>query len=139
VWIVAGAGKVTELSGSVRAVRAYRLLPEGIVTIVGAGLPFFEIALGLLLLAGVGTRIGAGVSAVVLAVFVAGIVSVWVRGLRIDCGCFGGGGALAADTAPSYGIEVARDLALLGVATFLAWLPASRWSLDGLLFGREVT
>ena len=42
---------------SVAAVRAYRLLPSSLVTIVGWGLPFAEIALGVLLLAGIATRL----------------------------------------------------------------------------------
>jgi uncharacterized membrane protein YphA (DoxX/SURF4 family) len=135
VWVVAGATKVADLAESVRAVRAYRLLPETVVPIVGAGLPFVEIALGLLLIAGVGTRIAAAVSVVVLTVFVAGIVSAWARGLRIDCGCFGGGGDLGAAVKPAYGAELARDVGLVALGTFLLWWPLSRWSVDALLFG----
>jgi uncharacterized membrane protein YphA (DoxX/SURF4 family) len=135
VWVVAGAGKIGDLAESVRAVRAYRLLPEALVTITGAGLPFAEIALGLLLIAGVGTRIGGAVSVVVLAVFVAGIASAWARGLRIECGCFGGGGDLAAAVQPAYATELARDVGLLALAAVLARWPLSRWSVDGLLFG----
>jgi uncharacterized membrane protein YphA (DoxX/SURF4 family) len=135
VWIAAGAAKVADLAESVRAVRAYRLLPESVVPIVGAGLPFVEIALGLLLIAGVGTRLAAIVTVVVLAVFVVGIISAWTRGLRIECGCFGGGGDLAAAVKPAYGPELARDVGLVALGTFLAWWPLSRWSLDALLFG----
>ena len=135
VWIVAGSAKVADLAESVRAVRAYRLLPETVVPLVGAGLPFVEIALGLLLIAGVGTRLGAIVAVVVLAVFVAGIASAWARGLRIECGCFGGGGDLAAAVKPAYGTELVRDVGLLALGAFLVRWPWSRWSVDGVLFG----
>jgi uncharacterized membrane protein YphA (DoxX/SURF4 family) len=135
VWIAAGAAKIADLAESVRAVRAYRLLPESVVPIVGAGLPFVEIALGLLLIAGVGTRLGAIVTVVVLAAFVVGIVSAWTRGLRIECGCFGGGGDLAAAAKPAYGTELVRDVGLLALGAFLVWWPLSRWSVDGMLFG----
>ena len=47
---------------SVAAVGAYELLPAGLETVVGWGLPFAEIALGLLLLAGVATRAAAAAS-----------------------------------------------------------------------------
>jgi uncharacterized membrane protein YphA (DoxX/SURF4 family) len=134
VWIAAGAAKLPDLAESVRAVRAYRLLPETLVPLVGAGLPLLEVALGILLILGLGTRVGAAVSAVLMLAFVIGIASVWARGLRIDCGCFGGGGDLAAGTAPSYAPELARDLALLAVSGALARWPRSRWSLDGWLF-----
>jgi uncharacterized membrane protein YphA (DoxX/SURF4 family) len=135
VWIVAGATKVAYLAESVRAVRAYRLLPEVLVPLVGAGLPFLEITLGVLLLIGLGTRLSAAVSAALMLVFVVGISSVWARGLRIDCGCFGGGGELAAGVAPSYAPDLARDLALLAVSGLLVAWASSRWSLDRWLFG----
>ena len=54
--LVAGALKVVDPQASVAAVRAYELLPTGLETLVGWGLPFVEVALGLLLLAGLGTR-----------------------------------------------------------------------------------
>lgn len=132
VLLVAGALKVGDLAGSVRAVRAYRLLPETVAQVVGAGLPVAEIALGALLLAGLGVRAAAVFSAVLLAAFVVGIGSAWARGLRIDCGCFGGGGELAAGQSPRYGPELARDVGLLLVAGWLAWRPASRFAVDNL-------
>lgn len=135
VWLWAGATKVGDLAGSVRAVRAYRLLPEGGAQVVGAGLPFLEITLGLLLLAGLGVRAGAVVSAVLLAVFVIGIASAASRGLRIDCGCFGTGGELAAGQDPRYGWDLARDGGLMVVSGLLAAWPASWLSVDRRLLG----
>jgi hypothetical protein len=70
-----------------------------------------------------------------MLVFVVGISSVWARGLRIDCGCFGGGGELATGVAPSYAPDLARDLALLAVSGLLVVWASSRWSLDRWLFG----
>jgi uncharacterized membrane protein YphA (DoxX/SURF4 family) len=135
VWLAAGAAKVTDLAASGRAVNAYRLMPYDVAVVVGAALPFVELALGVLLLAGLATRIAAAVSAVLLAVFVAGISSAWARGLSIDCGCFGGGGELGAGQAPSYGPELARDAAFLLLAGFLVAWPRTRLSLDSWLNG----
>lgn len=135
IWIAAGAAKVTDQAGSIRSVRAYRLLPEGAAVAVGAGLPFLEIALGLLLILGVGVRLNAAVSAVLLTVFIAGIVSVAVRGLRIDCGCFGDGGELGATESTRYLPEIARDVGFLLLAGFLIRWPRSRFSVDGWLHG----
>jgi uncharacterized membrane protein YphA (DoxX/SURF4 family) len=135
VWVAAGASKVTDLAGSVRSVRAYRILPEWAVPAVGAGLPFLEIALGILLIAGLGVRLGAVISAVLMTVFIAGIVAAAARGLRIDCGCFGGGGDLAADQQTKYASEIARDTGLLLLSGLLAWRPAGRFSVDGALAG----
>jgi uncharacterized membrane protein YphA (DoxX/SURF4 family) len=132
VWLVAGASKITDLDASVRAVRAYRLLPETAAQVVGAGLPVVELLLGVLLVAGAGVRAAAAISAVLMLAFVIGIASVWARGLRIDCGCFGSGGELAAGQDPSYGLELARDAALTVIAVLLARWPAGRFALDGL-------
>jgi uncharacterized membrane protein YphA (DoxX/SURF4 family) len=95
VWIVAGTLKLPDPYESVRAVRAYALLPEAVVPTVGMLLPIVEIVLGVMLVLGLLTR-GAGVlSAVLLGLFIIGIASVWARGIEIACGCFGNGGARA--------------------------------------------
>jgi uncharacterized membrane protein YphA (DoxX/SURF4 family) len=137
VWLVAGGTKVSDLQGSVRAVHAYDLLPYDVSKVVGAALPFVEIAVGVLLVAGFATRIAAFASSALLLVFIGGIASAWARGLRIDCGCFGGGGELAAGRSPTYFWEIARDVALLAVAVYLVWRPFSRLALDNLFAMEE--
>jgi uncharacterized membrane protein YphA (DoxX/SURF4 family) len=125
VFVVAGLLKVPDPAAAVRAVRAYRLLPEFLVGPVAFGLPVVEIAVGLALLAGVFVRTAALASALLLVVFLVAVGSAWARGLQIDCGCFGGGGRVAAG-ATAYPGEVARDLGLLVVALAVARWPASR-------------
>jgi uncharacterized membrane protein YphA (DoxX/SURF4 family) len=130
ILVVAGALKLPDPAAAVRAVRAYRLLPEALVGPVAFGLPVLEIAVGLALLAGVFVRTAAIAAALLMAVFLAGVGSAWARGLQIDCGCFGGGGQVAAGQT-AYPGEVARDLGLLIVAVLLARRPASRLALGG--------
>ncbi|TYP86933.1 MauE/DoxX family redox-associated membrane protein [Blastococcus xanthinilyticus] len=132
VLLVAGALKLPDPAAAERAVRAYRLLPEGLVSPVAFGLPAVEIVVGLALLAGVFVRTAAIATAVLLTVFLAGVVSAWARGLQIDCGCFGGGGEVAAGET-RYLTEVLRDGALLLVALLLARRPASRLALGNPL------
>jgi len=104
-------------------------------TIVGWGQPFVEVALGVLLLAGIATRIVAAASGLLLVIFIAAVVSAAVRGLSIDCGCFGGGGPVPPGQT-AYGIEILRDLGLLLLALWLVWQPSSRFAVDGLATGR---
>jgi uncharacterized membrane protein YphA (DoxX/SURF4 family) len=132
VWIVAGALKLPDPAGSVRAVRAYDLLPEAVVPTVGHLLPVVEVALGLLLVLGLLTRPAAVVSSLLLVAFVVGIAAAWARGRSIDCGCFGGGG-FDADAREEYPWEIARDLGLLAASAWLVVRPTSRSSLDHLL------
>jgi uncharacterized membrane protein YphA (DoxX/SURF4 family) len=129
VFLVAGVLKAIDPQSSVAAVRAYQLLPSSFATLVGWGLPFVEIAIGLLLLAGIATRAVAGAAAILLLIFMAAVVSAAVRGLSIDCGCFGGGGEVAPGQT-AYGRELVRDTGLLLLALWLVWKPRSRFALD---------
>ena len=130
VWAWAAVTKIGDPAASVRAVRAYDLLPEWLAKAVGYGLPFLELSLAVLLLAGLATRLAAVASAALLAVFLVGIVSAAARGLQIECGCFGGGGSLEAGRSTAYTTEIVRDVALLLVSLFLVRWTRSRWAAD---------
>ncbi|TIC87448.1 DoxX family membrane protein [Nocardioides sp. GY 10113] len=133
VWVVAGALKVTTPDASINAVRAYELLPGNSAEAVGLVLPALEIVVGLALILGVFARGAAVVSALLFAAFIVGIASVWARGIEIDCGCFGGGGAKEG-AASAYPWEIARDAALLAASLLVAFLRRTPLALDGLLF-----
>ncbi len=132
VWIVAGALKLPDPAESVRAVRAYRLLPEAVVPVIGHGLPILEILVGGCLVLGLLTRAAAVVSSLLLLGFLVGISSAWARGLSIDCGCFGGGGSVS-DAATKYPWELVRDLGLLLLSVWLVYRPGTRWAMDNAL------
>ncbi len=138
VWLVAGLLKLPDPSESVRAVRAYQLLPESVVPAVGHLLPLVEVVIGVCLIAGVLTRSMAVLSSLLFVAFIIGISSAWARGLQIDCGCFGGGG-FDADAASKYPGEIARDVGLLALSLWLVVRPRSQWALDPLLFSPSST
>jgi uncharacterized membrane protein YphA (DoxX/SURF4 family) len=129
VWIVAGWLKLPDPAESVRAVRAYDLLPESIVPTVGHGLPILEIVVGLMLVLGAGTRVAAAVSLLLQVAFIIGIASAWARGLEIECGCFGGGGT-AANASDKYPWEIARDVGLAVLSLLLCLFPRTALSVD---------
>lgn len=133
VWIVAGALKLPDPAGSVRAVRAYELLPESIVPTVGHALPVVEVVLGVCLVLGLLTRTMGVLSSLLFVAFIVGISAAWARGLSIDCGCFGGGGEIA-DATSKYPWEIARDVGLLLLSAWLVIWPRTRWSLDAVVF-----
>ena len=137
VWLVSGLLKAVDPDQTYVAVRAYDVLPEPAVELVAALLPWIELALGVLLLAGVGTRLVAALSAVLLLVFVAGVTQAWARGLSIDCGCFGGGGAVEpGDT--TYVQELLRDAGFLLMAGWLVVRPRTVLALDDRLGTRRM-
>ena len=125
VWVVAGALKLPDPAAAERAVRAYQLAPEGLVPLLAFGLPVLEIAVGLLLLAGAFVRPAAVASGLLLVLFLTAVGSAWARGLTIDCGCFGGGGEVDADST-AYLSEIVRDGALLAASLFLVVRPRTR-------------
>lgn len=133
VLVVAGALKVTTPAVSAMAVRAYQLLPYDVAGVVGVALPVVEIAAGLLLVLGLLTRPAAVVGGLLMLAFLVGIISAWARGLTIDCGCFGGGGTIAA-AQTHYLSETLRDIGLALCAAWLVVRPRTAFSLDRRLF-----
>lgn len=134
--LVAGLLKVTRLDASVQSVRLYQLLPWDITSFVGTALPILEIAVGLLLITGTFTRISAVVGSLLMLAFIFGIASVWARGISIDCGCFGEGGAIDASLT-QYPLEILRDTGLLLTGAWTVWRPKAPFSVDSWLFGPE--
>ena len=128
IWGWAGLVKLSDPDAALRAVRAYRIVPELLVRPVAWGTPFAEIALAVLLLLGVGRRAAPTLGAILLALFAIGIAQAWARNLQISCGCFGGGGPAHADAA-QYAVELGRDLVLLSLSVWLMWRPASRFAI----------
>lgn len=135
VLLWAGAVKVGKPLTSERAVQAFEVFPQALAGWIGLALPFVEIVLGLLLVLGLFTRPVAAVSTLLMLAFVVGIAQAWARGLTIDCGCFGGGGQVAAGET-TYAQDIARDLLFAAAGAWLWRHPRSLASLDRLLFGR---
>lgn len=135
VWLVSGAVKIADPYQFYGAVRAYRLFGPALADVIAAVVPFLELGLGLLLVLGLGTRLVAVLSALLLLAYLAGVAQSWARGLTIDCGCFGGGGQVAPGQT-HYGREILRDLGFLVLAAWLVRRPRSALSLDGLLAKR---
>ncbi len=129
IFLVSGGLKALDPDQTYVAVRAYDVLPTAGVEVVATVLPWAEIAVGLLLLLGVGTRVVAALSVLLLLGFIAGVTQAWARGLSIDCGCFGGGGAVApGETA--YLEELLRDTGFIALAVWLIVRPRTLFTLD---------
>ncbi len=134
VLLVAGGLKVTKPTDSANAVAAYKLLPINVAHLFGYALPWFEVALGILLVAGILLRPAAIAGGLIMLVFIAAIASAWARGLLLDCGCFGGGGeidpSLADQVHRTYFIEIMRDLGLALTALYLYFFPYGKLSYE---------
>ena len=129
VLFIAGYLKVGSPDKSQMAVRAYELLPISVANLFGLVLPFFEVAIGALLILGSLTRVMAALGGFTMVIFIIAISQAWARGLNIDCGCFGGGGAVEPGQT-KYLQEILRDLGLAFLAGYLIRYPVTKFSVD---------
>ncbi len=86
------------------SVDGYELLPPQGVVIVARTLPWFELILGGLLAAGLWLRWTASAVTLLLLIFFGILLSSYMKGMAIDCGCFGPGEALGPTTLIREGI-----------------------------------
>jgi len=129
VLLVAGGLKVGNPQKSAMAVRAYEILPIDIANFLGYVLPWFEIAVGVLLILGVAVKVNALLGGITMLIFILAISQAWARGLSIDCGCFGGGGAID-PSQTKYLEEILRDFAFMFMGIYLYRFPSGRFALD---------
>jgi uncharacterized membrane protein YphA (DoxX/SURF4 family) len=93
---------------------SYRVLPLPMVEVVARTLPWFEAAIGLLVMAGIWLRISSTAVSLMLLVFFALMVRAYAKGMAIDCGCFGTGEPISWKT-------LLRDGTLLAAALTITW------------------
>ncbi len=115
VFIYAGIDKIRDPLRFADSIAAFAILPAVFVNLLALGLPPFEFACGLLLLGPRTRRVGALAVAVISAVFFTALASALLRGLTLDCGCFGTG----APSRPRMWLELALDVALFSGALFV--------------------
>lgn len=110
VFLLAGGGKLRSPRAAREAVLAYEVLPRPLAGPVAALLPYAELLIGGLCLAGLLVPVAGAAAGVLLVAFTAAMSVNLRRGRRLPCYCFGSSGA-------SIGWPlVARNLILLALA-----------------------
>lgn len=102
------------------SIASYQVLPVWAVELTARSLPYFELLLGVVLITGLLRRPAMLCASLLLLVFFSMMVRALVKGMEIDCGCFGPGERLS-------WVTLLRDGALLASSlwlTFLALRPA---------------
>ncbi len=121
VFLYAGMLKALDINAFASQVAAYQLLPYAFNYLIAATLPYIEILCGILLVLNLGIRAALLVLGSLNISFMIALVSVLLRELDIDCGCFDPGGE--SDTGP--GTALLRDLLLM------ALIVSTWWFLEG--------
>ena len=121
IFCYAGSVKALDVVAFAGSVANYQLLPYQLNFLVAATLPYVELAAGLLLLFGRQVRPATLLVAGMNGVFILALLSVILRGLDIDCGCFrpGGEGHTSAQMA------LLRDVGIMLLAA-LTWFGHGR-------------
>jgi len=125
IFIVAGAAKMGHFAEFAQQIAAFRILPQPLVAPMAVLMPFVEIVVGACLVAGFSTRVAAWIAVALLFVFDVAIASAVVRGLHLNCGCFGPNDATVTTWA-----EVGRDAIFVVLALLVALRPPGALALD---------
>jgi len=89
LFVYAGVAKALDPLDFAQNIRNYRLVGQELSFIAAVVLPWLEILAGLALAAGVWTRASSLLISGLLVFFIALTLVTIVRGLDVDCGCFG--------------------------------------------------
>lgn len=127
LFFYAAFEKVLHPAAFAMAVRGYKLIPFSLSNLFAIAVSWSELVAATFLILGLLTRKAAGAIFILLIMFTTAIITVLVRGMVIDCGCFGEGGASTS------WLLLVRNAALL-FGTFLViryndgWLSVRRTS-----------
>jgi uncharacterized membrane protein YphA (DoxX/SURF4 family) len=110
LFVYAAFSKVADPAGFAMSVRGYKIVPFALSNLFALSMSWTELLAGVMLILGLWTRKAAGAIAILLAMFIVAIVMVLVRGMVVDCGCFGEGGSSTS------WLLIVRNLALLTAA-----------------------
>jgi putative oxidoreductase len=117
LFVYAGLVKVLAPLDFAQDIRNYRLVGQSLSFLVAIVLPWLEILAGAFLILGVWTRAAAFVLSALLALFIVLTLITMVRGLDVECGCFG------AVSRKSGWSVIVEDLAMLAMGLGLLLAP----------------
>jgi len=115
LFICAGAAKLGDPLEFADTIAGFGILPAALINLLALALPMFELGCGLVLLVPRTTRIGALAVALISVVFFSALLSAQLRGLVLDCGCFGNG----APSRPRMWLELGLDAMVFSGALFV--------------------
>ncbi len=113
LFVYAAWEKVLHPQAFAMSVRAYKIVPFSLSNLFALIVSWSELTAGIMLLLGVLSRKAAGALFLLLCAFTVAIATTIVRGMVIDCGCFGAEGG-----ATTSWLSILRNVGLL----IAAWL-----------------
>jgi putative oxidoreductase len=118
LFILAGVLKLLDPAAFAVEINRYQMIPWWSCALLALFLPWLEICMGIALLTRWFSRGALAWVTTLLIVFSLALLSAMLRGLSIDCGCFGRVWQTTGTFWP-----LLRNLVLLGMTAFLWWRP----------------
>jgi putative oxidoreductase len=115
LFLAAALAKIGDARTFALQIHHFRLLPFGLENLVAVTLPWIELLAALAILLRLSPRAGSVVVAGLMGLFVVVVAAAVVRGLDIECGCFGTADASRVGFAKLF--ENLGLLALAGIAS----------------------
>ena len=91
IFLYAGIVKLRAPQDFADSIASFQMLPAAVINPLALSLPCFELLTAVMLLLGWHPRAAALAVWVMTTVFAAAMLTALLRGLNVDCGCFGGG------------------------------------------------
>ncbi len=133
IFLFAGIAKISDPVRFIFTLREFNLFSEAVIPFMALYLPWLEFVLGLFLILGLLYRASAFLLACLNTMFAIAILTVVVRGMEIDCGCFG----MLADILKipdSADIKaVIRNVIFIGISVYIFIVKKTLFSLENYL------
>ena len=89
IFIFAAITKIADPEGFSLSIYNYKLMPDVLINVLAIAFPWIELVAGILLIFGISVKENSAILTGLLVIFIIAIAISMVRGLNIDCGCFG--------------------------------------------------
>ena len=127
VFLFFAIAKITNPMQFAKEISNYHLMPDMFINFIAIILPWIELCLGFLLIAGAKIRASAVLTGILMFGFIVAIAAAMAQGLNISCGCSGA-------NSPKVGLpKILENSALLILCIYLSYRPSSRFSLEYLI------
>ncbi|HVO72851.1 MAG TPA: MauE/DoxX family redox-associated membrane protein [Ignavibacteriaceae bacterium] len=125
VFIYAAVEKINDPGSFAFSIHNYKLLPLFTINITAIILPWIELTAGMLLVMGISVKESSFIISISLIIFIAAVSISLLRGLNINCGCFGTAGGT------KIGLwKILENLFLLLLSVYLYFFGSGNFTLS---------
>jgi len=126
VFIYASIGKIADPAYFAGTIQNYQMIPDTLINLVAIILPWMELICGILLISGLWHQSASLIISLLMVSFIFAISSAILKGLDIECGCFGSG------TSANW-TRILEDFFLLVFSLQILFFPKSMLAIENIL------